>query len=89
LALAALVSLALLAAACGGGSTGRHVAPLGSAATQRPSSDPGPASARASGALVFSRCMRSNGVTGYSDPISGEVLRKETPQRLGDSSSQF
>jgi hypothetical protein len=88
LAAAALVSLALLAAACGGGSTRRHVAQLGSPATQGgPSSDP--ASAQVNGALAFSRCMRSNGVTSYGDPASGGVLPKETPQQLGVSSSQF
>jgi hypothetical protein len=90
LALVVLVSFALPAAGCGGGSPGADVAQLRSPATQRgPSSNPGTAAAQVTGPLAFSRCMRSNGVTSYSDPTSAGVLPKENPQQLGVSSSQF
>jgi hypothetical protein len=89
LALAAIMSLALLAVACGCGSTGRDVAQLPATTQPRPSSDPGPTSAQVNGALAFSRCMRSNGVTSYGDPSSTGVLPKKTPQQLGVSGSQF
>ena len=86
LVLAALVSLALLVAGCGGGSPGSHVAQLGSTATQTSTSSN--ASTQQNGALAFARCMRSNGVLTYPDPI-GSGLVKESLQQLGVSSSRF
>ena len=86
LGLAALVSLALVAAGCGGGSSGGQVAQLGSTATQTSSS--ANASAQGNGALAFAGCMRSNGVSRYPDPTGGGLV-KESLQQLGVSSSRF
>ena len=90
LGLAALVSLVLVAAGCGGGgSQGSHVAQLGSTATQTSSSSgPSAASAQANGALAFAGCMRSNGVSTYPDP-GGSGTAKPSLQQLGVSSSRF
>ena len=46
-------------------------------------------SAEETGALAFSHCMRSHGVTSYPDPNGGGELPKESPQQLGISSSQY
>jgi hypothetical protein len=85
----AAAGLALLAAACGG-SSGSHVAQLGSTTTKSStfSNAPG-ASAQQNGALAFSRCVRFHGVPSYPDPSSGGLLPKKTPQQLGVSSSEF
>jgi hypothetical protein len=56
---AAVVVFSLLAAGCGG-STGSHVAQVGSATTATQPT--------VSGALGFANCMRSNGVLDYPDP---------------------
>ena len=89
LGFAALVSLALLAAGCGGGSPGGHVAQLGSTATQTgSSSNPPAASSQENGALAFAHCMRSHGVPSYPDP-TGSGLVKESLQQLGVNSSRF
>jgi hypothetical protein len=79
--------LALLAAACGG-SKGGQVPRLGSTTTPN-TSNPSAASAPENAAIAFSRCMRANGVSHYSDPNSSGQLVKESPQQLGVSSSQF
>jgi hypothetical protein len=73
---ALLAAIALLAAACGG-SPGSHAAQRGSTATQ------------SSGALAFSRCMRSRGVPNFPDPTGSGGIPKETEQQLGISSSQY
>lgn len=57
-AIVVATGLAVLAAGCGGSSSG-HVAQLGAAASQ---------SAHAEAALAFSRCMRSHGVPNFPDP---------------------
>ena len=58
--LTGLVSLALLAAGCGGGgSPGDHVAQLGAG--------PG-AKGKYVASLAYSRCMRSHGVPNFPDP---------------------
>ena len=67
--LAALAGMSLLVAACGGSST-RHVAQLGTT-TATSSSNAAAASAQVSGAVAFSRCMRSHAVPAYPDPESG------------------
>ena len=64
---------ALLAAGCGGGSSSNPPAPP----------------AQENGALAFSRCVRSHGVSSFPDPTSSGGIPKETPQQLGVSSSQF
>jgi hypothetical protein len=68
-ALAGLVGLSLLAAACGG-SPESHVAQLSSTTTTQstPSSTTSAASAQLNAALALSRCMRSHGVTNFPDP---------------------
>jgi hypothetical protein len=64
------------------------VAQLGATTTQ--SSPTGPAaSTQPSGAIAFSRCMRSHAVSAYPEPTSGGLLPKKTPQQLGVSSSEF
>jgi hypothetical protein len=65
--------LALLAAACSGGSG-------------RPSSSGTGASASP---VTFSDCMRSHGVSHFPDPDSSGAIPKVVPQQLGVSSSQF
>ena len=78
---------ALLAAACGG-SKGGHVAQLGSTATERSASSSA-SSSRQSGAVAFSRCVRSHGVPAYPDPSNSGLLPKKSPQQLGVSSSEL
>jgi hypothetical protein len=73
LALAAVVALSLLAAACGGGSSGAKVAQIGttnSAKDSRSSRDSGNGDARA-----YSACMRSHGVSNFPDPDSNGRIR--------------
>jgi hypothetical protein len=74
LAFAALTSLALVAAGCGGGSPSDHVAQLGSTgapASSTGASSPGSGSQAAiANAVKFANCMRSHGVTNYPDPNS-------------------
>ncbi|HEY2200382.1 MAG TPA: hypothetical protein VGH56_00730, partial [Solirubrobacteraceae bacterium] len=61
-AIIAAAGLALLVSACGG-SSGSHVAQLGSTTTQTSSSADRPAaSTQVSGAVAYAHCMRSNGV---------------------------
>jgi hypothetical protein len=87
LGFALLVSLALVAAGCGGGgSPGSHVAQLGSTATQSGSSSN--AAALGNRALAFAGCMRSNRVSKYPDPGSSGTA-KPSLQQLGVSSSRF
>jgi len=78
-------SLALAAAGCGG-SPGNHVAQLGSTASPRSSSN---APAQETGALSFSRCMRSHGVPSFPDPEGNGGIPKKSPQQLGVSSSKY
>ena len=89
-AIVATAGLALLTAACGGGSTGGHVARLGSTATTgSSSSNRAPASAQGNGALAFSGCMRSKGVSKFPDPDSSGKIPKVALEHLGVSSSRF
>jgi hypothetical protein len=65
-----MVSLSLLASACGG-SPASHVAQLGSATTSTRSNPPATSSAqpaREEAALAFARCMRAHGVSSFPDP---------------------
>lgn len=78
-----LVAIPLGAAACGGGSTGSHVAQLGSTTTQpgAASSSPNAGGSRSSYSptsqpLAFSHCMRSHGVPNFPDPNSSGVWPK-------------
>jgi hypothetical protein len=79
-AIMATAGLALLAAACGG-SSGSHVAQVGSTATRSSSSSSNPPAASTQAnvlgqALAFSRCMRSHGVSNFPDPNSSGVWPK-------------
>src|SRR4051794_29081731 len=74
--------LALAAAGCGGSSASKATQ-LGSSAK------PGASSAQGSGAIAFSRCMRSNGVPKFPDPVAGGALPKIDTQGLGVSSSTY
>jgi hypothetical protein len=95
-----LVLLALVLAACSGGSSGSHVAQLGSTPSLS-SSAAGPgvsmavstvaASSPQAGAVGFAHCMRSHGVTDWPDPNSSGVFDKTkvTSQQLNVSSTQL
>jgi hypothetical protein len=72
-----LLALALSAASCGGSS--------GSEASASSS----PSSSAQQSVLDFSRCMRSNGVPNFPDPVDENDLPKLSPSILGVSSSQF
>jgi hypothetical protein len=74
-----------LGAAAGGGSSGSHVAQLGTATTSGQSSPGVGASASSRSAVAYSACMRSHGVSKYPDPTSGGELPKVGLQQLGIS----
>lgn len=69
----ALTSLALLAAGCGAGS----------------SSNPPATSTQETGAVAFSRCMRSHGVSSFPDPASNGQIPKVALLQLGVSGARF
>jgi hypothetical protein len=79
-AIIATAALALLAAACSGGSP--------SATGSGGSANTG-GSAGYRSAVAFSACVRSHGVPNYPDPDRNGTLPKASPQRLGVSSSRF
>ena len=82
----ALLSLAVVAAGCGGGSAKNQVAQLGTTTTANSSVS---ASGQANAAIAFSRCMRAHGVPAYPDPSTAGLLPKETPQQLGVGAAAF
>ncbi len=86
-AIIATAGLALLAAACGGGSNSGSpgVANVGSSTSASSSAT----TSASNGPLAFSRCMRSRGVPNFPDPNGSGAIPKETPQQLGVSSSQY
>jgi hypothetical protein len=68
LAIVAVLGLSLLAAACGGGSSGAKVAQVGTTGSTRSS---GASNGSGSGnPTKFSACMRSHGVSNFPDPDS-------------------
>jgi hypothetical protein len=88
---AAATALALLAAACGG-SSGSHVAQIGSTAAQRTSSaGTSAASTPGNGALAYANCVRAHGVPNWPEPNSSGVFEKSklTLQQLGVSNSRL
>jgi hypothetical protein len=90
IALAMIVGLPLLAAACGG--AGSSVAQLGATATQgNSSSNSAAASTPANGAVAFAACMRSHRLPNWPDPNRSGVFDKTklTPQKLGASTSRI
>jgi hypothetical protein len=77
----AVAASALLAAGCGGGSS-PGVAGIATTTTGETTTQ--------SGAVAFTRCMRSNGVTNFPDPPPlGARIPKPTLQQLGVSDSQL
>jgi hypothetical protein len=93
----ALVAIALLAAACGGGPHPSGVASLGKT---EPSSAVvgGVATTLPSGASVeehfkkalkFSECMRSNGITNFPDPTSSGGIHISSNSGIDPQSPQF
>ena len=76
-----LAGLALLAAGCGGGGPS-SVASLASSTTASPTT------AR-TGALAFSRCMRSSGVPNFPDPPARQATSNLSLSHLGVSGAQF
>lgn len=86
-AIVAAAGLALLAAACGGGSPSGHVAQLGTTSTRSASSNASAPSGN--GALAFSRCMRANGVPRFPDPDGSGQIPKIQLEHLGVSDSRF
>jgi hypothetical protein len=74
----AIVSVALLVAACSGSGSA-----AGSGGSNAGESTTSPS------AVAYSACMRSHGVPNFPDPDSNGQLPKETAQQLGVSPSQF
>jgi hypothetical protein len=94
-AMVTAAGVALLVAACGG-SSGSHVAQLGSTAAQAasssgPSSGGGATNVHSPGSqmLAFSHCMRSHAVASFPDPDSSGVLPKAQVAGLAAGSPQF
>ena len=88
--LAAVVAVLAVAVAGCGGSSGSHVAQIGSTTTQTGSSSNPPVASAQNGAVAFARCMRSHRVPNWPDPNSSGGFDKSrlTPQQLGAGSSQ-
>lgn len=81
-----LAPIALLLAACSGGSSGASVARLSASATSASTALSAPAaSAGGAGALAFARCMRANGLPNWPDPTSSGVFDKSKLQATGYS----
>jgi hypothetical protein len=82
-----LVSVAVLAAACGGGRSpgGPGVASLGSSAAGSSS----PSGSAAASGLGFSQCMRSHGVPNFPDPNANAKPLEVDAQRLGVGDSLY
>jgi hypothetical protein len=73
LALVAVVGLSMLAAACGGGSSGAKVAQVGTTSSTKGAgssnaSGSGAPSDRRGALVAFSACMRKHGVPNFPDP---------------------
>ncbi|MGH8859757.1 MAG: hypothetical protein ACRDVG_00745, partial [Jatrophihabitantaceae bacterium] len=85
------MSLALMAAGCGGGGPAGVASVASSATTTQGSASThsSAASAQENKALAYSRCMRSKGVPNYPDPNSNGNLAKGNAQAFGVSTSQY
>jgi hypothetical protein len=85
-----VLCLALLAAACGGGSPAGRVAQLGTSTSTTGSSSPSRGSTGEE-ALAYARCIRLHGVPRWPDPESDGTFDKSslTPARLGVGSVQI
>jgi hypothetical protein len=88
-AVALFAPIGLLATACTGGSPSASVARLNVTATNTSTpSDSSAASAQGTGALVFARCMRANGLPNWPDPESNGVFDKAKLRAAGYSVAQ-
>ena len=85
-----LAPIALLLAACSGGSSGASVARLSAAATTTTASTAPAVSASdlSAEALAFARCMRTNGLPNWPDPMSNGAFDKSKLQAAGYSVAQ-
>lgn len=73
----ATVLLSLLAAGCGGGGS-PGIASVGSSTSATTTSDSSAGGGgKATGLLAYASCMRSHGVPGFPDPVSGGGISKE------------
>jgi len=76
-----LVGLALVVAACGGGSAPPGVANLGSRSTTTtvaPAAQAGSTASNYPDAVAYAQCMRAHGVTNYPDPTStGQFIHED------------
>ena len=89
LAVALLAPIALLLAACTGGSSGASVARLSTTATTAStSSNSSAALVEGNGALAFARCMRANGLPKWPDPESSGVFDKSKLRAAGYTEAQ-
>jgi hypothetical protein len=89
LAVAMLATIGLLVAGCSGGSSGASVARLSAAATNASiSATEAVASSEATGALVFARCLRANGLPNWPDPESSGAFDKTKLQATGYGQAQ-
>jgi hypothetical protein len=88
---AAFVGLALLVAACGGGSTSATVAGAGSATSTSVASANGSPSNEAAQALAYSQCMRDHGITDFPDPDAngGLTISASPGSNLDPNSPQY
>jgi hypothetical protein len=87
-AFVATVALAVLAAGCGG-SSGNHVAQLGTTTQSGGTSSTASAGSAQAQRVAFSACMRSRGVPNYPDPDSTGQLPKGGAEQFGVSTSRY
>jgi hypothetical protein len=71
-----LIAIALLVAACGSGSNGPGVASVGSSTTPAANGSSSTGASK-TGALAYSRCIRSHGVPSFPDPNSNGMIQIE------------
>jgi hypothetical protein len=84
-----LAPIAVLLAACNGGSSGASVARLSATATSTGTTSSSPAaSAQGNEVLAFARCMRAHGLPNFPDPTSGGVFDKSKLQQTGYTGAQ-
>jgi len=86
----ALASVALLAAACSGGSPGTPVAHLGSTTTTTAASGSGSSgSGKSGGLLAYSQCMRSHSLPDFPDPNSQGVIEGKSSSASGGNANDL
>jgi hypothetical protein len=86
----ALAGVALLAAACGGGSPGALVAHTGATTSSTAASGNGSTgSGRSGGLLAYSKCMRAHGLPNFPDPNSQGVIEGQSSSASGGSANEL